>query len=204
MFPSISTTCNINSRRFQSLSAQLNEPVECVICFIIRHCHVTVRYISAAPSVIHSLNFTFAVAPRPNFVFRFPDNTQRHTKFGWTPLDEWSVRRRDLYLTTENTDNRQSSPQRDSNPQSQQASSYRPTPLTARPLGPEFIELTGLNYKEMKKHADTWRYEEVCQSEVGKEMYCISYIKHLIISTLVYNTIWQNDTELTYLGLKQL
>ena len=31
---------------------------------------------------------------------RFLDHTQRHTTFGRTPLDEWSIRRKDLYLTT--------------------------------------------------------------------------------------------------------
>ena len=33
---------------------------------------------------------------------RFPDHTQRRTTVGRTPLDEWSARRRDLYLTTHN------------------------------------------------------------------------------------------------------
>ena len=37
------------------------------------------------------------------------DHTQRHTTVGRTPLDEWSARRRDLYLTTHNTHNRQTS-----------------------------------------------------------------------------------------------
>ena len=40
---------------------------------------------------------------------RFLDHTQRHTTVGRTPLDEWSARRRDLYLTTPNTHNRQTS-----------------------------------------------------------------------------------------------
>jgi len=40
---------------------------------------------------------------------RFLDHTQRHTTVGRTSLDEWSVRRRDLYLTTQNTHNRQTS-----------------------------------------------------------------------------------------------
>jgi hypothetical protein len=40
---------------------------------------------------------------------RFLDHTQRRTTFGRTPLDEWSARRRDLYLTTLNTHNRQTS-----------------------------------------------------------------------------------------------
>jgi hypothetical protein len=33
---------------------------------------------------------------------RFRDHTQRRATLGTTPLDEWSVRRRDLYLTTHN------------------------------------------------------------------------------------------------------
>jgi len=42
----------------------------------------------------------------------------RHT--GTIPLDEWSARHRDLYLTTDNTDIHASPP--DSKPQSQQTS----------------------------------------------------------------------------------
>ena len=40
---------------------------------------------------------------------RFLDHAQRRTTVGRTPLDEWSARRRDLYLTTHNTHNRQTS-----------------------------------------------------------------------------------------------
>jgi hypothetical protein len=54
--------------------------------------------------------------------------TLRHTTFGRTPLDEWSARRRDVYLTTHNTDKRHPWPPRDSNPQSQQPNGRRPTP----------------------------------------------------------------------------
>jgi hypothetical protein len=36
-------------------------------------------------------------------------STQRRTAVGRTLLDEWSARRRDLYLTTHNTHNRQTS-----------------------------------------------------------------------------------------------
>ena len=38
---------------------------------------------------------------------RFLDHTQRRVTVGRTPLDEWSIRRRDLYLTTHNIHNRQ-------------------------------------------------------------------------------------------------
>jgi len=37
----------------------------------------------------------------------FLDHTQRRSTVGRTPLDEWSARRRDLYLTTRDTQNRQ-------------------------------------------------------------------------------------------------
>jgi hypothetical protein len=37
----------------------------------------------------------------------FLDHTQRRTTVGRTPLDKRSVRRRDLYLTTHDTHNRQ-------------------------------------------------------------------------------------------------
>jgi hypothetical protein len=40
---------------------------------------------------------------------RFLDHTQRHTTIRRTYLDEWSARRRDLYLTIHNTHNRQTS-----------------------------------------------------------------------------------------------
>ena len=39
----------------------------------------------------------------------FLDHTQRRTTVGRTPLDERSARRRDLYLTTHDTHNRQKS-----------------------------------------------------------------------------------------------
>ena len=38
---------------------------------------------------------------------RFLEHTQRHATAGRTPLGEWSARRRDLYLTTNNNHNRQ-------------------------------------------------------------------------------------------------
>jgi len=40
---------------------------------------------------------------------RFLDHTEWRTRVSRTPLDEWSARRRDLYLTTHNIHNRQTS-----------------------------------------------------------------------------------------------
>jgi hypothetical protein len=54
--------------------------------------------------------------------------TFRHTTIGMTPLDEWSARRRDLYLKTHNTHHRQiSMSRRGSKPLAQQASGRRTT-----------------------------------------------------------------------------
>jgi hypothetical protein len=43
---------------------------------------------------------------------RFLDNTQRRITVRKTPLDKWSTRRRDVYLTTHNTHKRQTSMRR--------------------------------------------------------------------------------------------
>ena len=45
----------------------------------------------------------------PPHSWGFLDHIQRRTTVGRTPRDEWSARRRDLYLTTHNTHNRQTS-----------------------------------------------------------------------------------------------
>jgi len=44
-----------------------------------------------------------------SLLLRFLDHTQRHTTVSRTPLNEWSSRRRNLYLTNHNTHNRQTS-----------------------------------------------------------------------------------------------
>jgi hypothetical protein len=62
--------------------------------------------------------------------------TLRHTILARAPLDEWSARRRDLYLKTHKlTRDRRLCPRRDSNQKSQQTRGRRPTPWTARLLG---------------------------------------------------------------------
>jgi len=63
---------------------------------------------------------------------KFVDHTQPRNTFCRTPLDEWSARRRDLYLATHSTqkNNNHSCPQKDSNPHSQQSSACTSTPET--------------------------------------------------------------------------
>ena len=84
------------------------------------------------------LNFIFFTALKPLV------DQGCHIHAGWlhlhitldrTPLDAWSARRRDLYLTTHSNDKRQTSmPRRDTNPHSEQTCIRRPTPQTARQL----------------------------------------------------------------------
>jgi len=66
-----------------------------------------------------------------SFFLRFRDHIQRRTTVARTPLNAWSARRRDLYMTTDKLP----CPRWDSNSQSQQASGRRPTPYPARPVG---------------------------------------------------------------------
>jgi hypothetical protein len=66
--------------------------------------------------------------------------TLRHTTLGRTPLDEWSARRTELYVTKHSTHKRETFvPLRDSNPQSQHTNGRRSTPQKTRPLGSAYI-----------------------------------------------------------------
>ena len=49
------------------------------------------------------VSFTAQLRALASSFSRFLDHTQRRTTIGSTPLDEWSILRRDLYLTTHNT-----------------------------------------------------------------------------------------------------
>jgi hypothetical protein len=75
------------------------------------------RWLSQIPitlfcSTLDSFFFLWRCGPTramASSLLRFLDHTQRHTTVGRTPLDKWSARRRDLYLTAHNTYNRQTS-----------------------------------------------------------------------------------------------
>ena len=84
----------------------------CHICFYIPH----------ALYFCSSIYFFWRYSPkraRASSFLRFLDHTHWHTTVGRTPLDEWSARRRDLYLTIHNTHtiHKYPCPRRDSNPQ---------------------------------------------------------------------------------------
>jgi hypothetical protein len=71
---------------------------------------VTINGMQEIHPVIYLLfNFNHTWLTFGSSFMRFLDHTQQRTTIGRTPLEEWSARRRDLYLTTHNTHNRQTS-----------------------------------------------------------------------------------------------
>jgi hypothetical protein len=102
------------------------------VCLLGRNCQnrgaETCSWLSCF-NVISLYFFSFGAATQhgswPPHSWSFLDHTQRRTTVGRSPLDEWSARRRDLYLTTHNTHNKHPCPRWDSNPRFQQASGRR-------------------------------------------------------------------------------
>jgi len=77
---------------------------------------LTINLLSAVPYLLIQMKYIFfvfgATAPQwasASSLTRFLDPIQRRITVSRTPLDEWSSRHRDLYLTTHNTHNRQTS-----------------------------------------------------------------------------------------------
>ena len=99
--------------------------------------HLNHQHLTPAHLLLHTLQVSLFLAqqtPPPQWTMAssfttFLHHTQRRTTVRRTPLEEWSARHRDLYLKAHNINTRQTSmPRWDSNPQSQQASRFRPTP----------------------------------------------------------------------------
>jgi len=94
-------------------------------------CDSLSRYSYLACLDIHSV--TASSWPEPPH-YRGFDFTVTYTILGRSPLDEWSARYIDLYVTKHNSHKRQTScPQQDVNPGSHTASGRRPTPPNERP-----------------------------------------------------------------------
>jgi hypothetical protein len=93
------TLTRIRVLRFSALTIILQCPIHIRIAPTLHNIRIFFSYGSTAPW-----------GPRPPHFSRFHHHTLfRHTTFGRTPLDEGPARRRDLYLTTHNTHNRQTS-----------------------------------------------------------------------------------------------
>jgi hypothetical protein len=83
-------------------------------CFAFRKC--LVNHLVRRPASMAGISWLFSVHPRKCGIFSWPRSslwvssiTLRHTTLDSTLLDEWSARRRDLYLTTHNNHNGQTS-----------------------------------------------------------------------------------------------
>ena len=98
-----------------SFSPQQQIETEFSISVYTTACHLSLslaRSIQSTPSRHISFFLLWRCDPTrvmPSSFLMFLDHTQRCTTVGRTPLDEWSACRRDLYLTTHDTHNRQTS-----------------------------------------------------------------------------------------------
>ena len=107
----ISTVCFISGRRtvqaetppymlFNPLKPELN-PI-CYLLALLAHHFLHVSRIRVKLLTFRLL-MSYIYMEHPFLMFL--DHTQRRSTVGRTPLDEWSARHRDLYLTTHNTTN---------------------------------------------------------------------------------------------------
>ena len=92
---------------FNSLNAELN-PLCYLLALLGAHhfLHVSrIRVKSLTLRLLKSYIYIYIYMEHPFLMFL--EHTQRRTTVGRTPLDDWSARRRDLYLTTHDTHNKQ-------------------------------------------------------------------------------------------------
>ena len=120
-YPQSTVACGISVpsvHRYMCYLNLLRSPVLGSRCNLNTYAWYTFRFFVWCCCPMQAMAYSF---------LRFLDHTQRRIKVGRNPLDGWSPRRRDLYLTTHDTRNKLSRPQRKSNPRPQQASGRRPT-----------------------------------------------------------------------------
>jgi hypothetical protein len=100
------------------------------------------------------------------------DHTQRHTTVGRTSLHRWSARRRDLYLTTHNTQHRQ---------KSMPAAGFEPIHLagkrlqTERPLGPAAETHNQRISTPTKNVSDLCKQGATLKPRLGQGLVCLRY-----------------------------
>ena len=121
---------------------------------------------------------------------RFLDHTQRSTTVGRTPLDEWSVRLRDLYLTTHNTHNRHPCPRWDSHPQFQQASGLGPRGHWYRPRKiPRHYNFTPMQSKPRLCLYVLAQEDKISVQQQGPFL-CVLAEHSAVPATLLANGMW--------------
>jgi hypothetical protein len=98
----LQNSCAPLSNFFADFSCKISSQPLCSKCMW------RLAYCITLPCLCLFLTLQPLLAYSPSFT-RSLDYTQRRNTVGTTPLDEWSARRRDFYLTTHNTHNRQTS-----------------------------------------------------------------------------------------------
>ena len=83
------------NNHFNPLNAELNP-----ICYLLALLAHQFLHVSRIRVISSTLRLLMSYIYMERLFLMFLDHTQRRTTVGWTPLDEWSARRRDLYLTT--------------------------------------------------------------------------------------------------------
>ena len=105
----------------------------------------------------------------------FLDHTQRRTTFGRTPLDEWSARRRDLFLTTHYNHNRQIS-MPPGGIRTHNLSRWAAADLRLRPRGHwdrQTVRLVMINLSSHLSYSDEQRRNEMLtQLNETEELFC--------------------------------
>ena len=86
---SVATSCQLLSHECDNCDSTPVAPCAEIIC-------------SLMPQALFFLSLDSPCGPRPPHCWGFA-TTLRHTRFGRTPLGEWSTRRQDVYLKTHNT-----------------------------------------------------------------------------------------------------
>ena len=86
-----------------SLNAELN-PICYLLALLGAHHFLHVSRIRVKSLTLRLL-MSYIYIYMEHLFLMFLDHTQRRSTVGRTPLDEWSARRRDLYLTTHDTHN---------------------------------------------------------------------------------------------------
>ena len=122
-------TIRVNCHYYQSELSLLSEWTVITI-------RVNSHYYQSDQSLIlrRLMSYIYIYMEHPFLMFL--DHTQRRSTVGRTPLDEWPTRRRDLYLTTHDTHNRQIS---------MPPVGFEPTISAGERQGPSPAEILGSN-----------------------------------------------------------
>ena len=103
---------------------------------------------------------------------RFLEHTQRRTTVGRTPLNEWSVRRRDLYLTTHNNHNKHPCP-----PTCWEFLFTIKNTMTSAGFEPANLGTKGQRTWYWTKTQEIWDFMDVCPTVRIPKIFCQERIK---------------------------